>query len=241
MNAEGKIIDFSLPTPLTEFAPTYKFYGWGFHYENQKNCDIMRNWILNNKQRIIDEYPADKLSEISDGGTGLGSATTTARYQYYNLFHETRNIKAFIDFRKRLYVEYCAFMDQLKYIRKECNVHSWMNVMDVGQDIKVHNHGTKPWHYLSGNVHLDNYETHTYYLRPIDKGLFKFNNVKGGTMFFPSQMYHGASKFNSLEGKRVSMAFDLYPKKYGQTDGKNIYGVQKPDEMEYPIVDLKVE
>lgn len=230
---KGQIIDFSMPIPKTEFAPTYRFWGWAFQYDNEKNCDIMRNWVLNNKQRIIDAYNTENNVHINDGGTGLGKDTTTARYRLYNIWHETAEVPAFIDFRKRLYDEYCEFMEALKYSVKECTIQGWMNVMDAGEAIKVHNHGAIPQAYLSGNLHLDNYKTKTYYIRPIDKGVWHFTNVKGGCTIFPSQMMHGTDTHNELTGKRVSVAFDIYVKKFNL--------VKSVDGHEYPIVDFNAK
>ena len=233
MTTTGKLIDFSLPKPKTEFAPTYRFWGWAFHYKNEKNCDIMRNWVLNNQQRIIDKYDPDDYNHIDDAGTGLGKNTTTARYRLYNLWHETAEIPAFVDFRKRLYDEYCEFMETLTYAVKECTIQGWMNVMGAGEQIKVHHHGTRPESYLSGNLHLDNYPTKTYYLRPIDKGLWNFTNVKGACTLFPSQMMHGTDTYNELNGKRVSVAFDIYVKQFNL--------IKDVDGLKYPKVDFKVE
>lgn len=197
--------------PLTEFAPSWHIPMWSAIYPNQQNIDIMRVWIQDNEQRLIDKY--SNIDVRNDGGTGLGLNSLTAQYNKFNLFQETCGIKEFEDFLKFIRVQYISFMKELNCPSRSCYLYSWANVMRPGQSVDKHNHGATHYAYLSGNMHFDNYETITRYYNPYGDVHYDFENVKGGLTFFPSYLMHGTN--DHLEKKnRVSMAFDLLDKSY---------------------------
>lgn len=194
--------------PLTEFAPAWNFAFWTAKYEKLDEVDFMREWIINNEQRIIDKY-ADTSGRGGDGGTGLGDNSLTAQYSKFNLFTETQEIPEFQRFFKFLRSEYSNFMKELKTEDRKCSIYSWANVVRPGQDIKRHNHGGYHFSYLSGNMHFDDYKTVTSYYNPFDIIQYDMPNVKGGVTFFPSYIFHSVNS-HTEEGKRVSMAFDIF-------------------------------
>ena len=73
--------------------------------------------------------------------------------------------------------------------------------------MEAHSHGLRFSSYLSGNFHLDNYNTITTY-RYLDNWV-ALDNVKGGLIMFPSQLLHEVSIYND-QYPRVSIAFDLH-------------------------------
>lgn len=194
--------------PLTEFAPTWSIPFWTAQYPNERNLDVMKDWILNNEQRLISLYCENSRS---DGGTGLGQYSLTAQYNSFNLFEETKHIPEFQDLLAFIKSEYCNFMLTYQSAVRDCVMYSWANVVRETQSINCHNHGASHYSYISGNMHFDNYNTITRYNNPVDTITYDFPNIKGGLTFFPSYLFHSASTYEDA-GKRVSMAFDLYDK-----------------------------
>ena len=67
---------------MNEFAPVWNLPLWFDQYGNKDELDIMRQWIIDNEQKIIEE---NKQKSKDDGGTGLGLDSLTA--QYLSLIH----------------------------------------------------------------------------------------------------------------------------------------------------------
>jgi len=203
--------------PLTEFTPSWNIPFWHCVYDNKQHIDFIRNWIIDNEQTIINTVAE---SSGDDGGTGLGSESLTAQHMGYNLFKMTKQLPAFqglFNFIKSQYVEY---MQQYQAITRECIMFSWANVVHKGQTITKHGHGALDFAYLSGNMHLDNYNTETVYYCPQDDGLqFKFPNIAGGLTFFPSYILHEVPT-HKQDLKRVSLAFDLFDKTHYANPGE---------------------
>ena len=194
--------------PLTEFSPTWSIPFWYTTYDNLEEIDIMRQWIIDNEQVIIEKY-ADEPRRGGDGGTGLGMESLTAQYSKFNLFEESKDVPEFQNLLKFMREEYSKFMTELGTLDRSCSIYSWANVVRPGQDIKRHNHGGYHFSYLSGNMHFDNYKTTTTYYNPFDIVQYDMENVKGGMTFFPSYMFHSVNKHEE-DGKRISMAFDIF-------------------------------
>ena len=91
--------------PLTEFSPRWRIPFWISRYDYTDNIDYMRDWIIDNEERIIDQYA---YKSRNDGGTGLGTRSLTAQYNTFNLFKETKDIEPFQHFFKFLRAEYEA-------------------------------------------------------------------------------------------------------------------------------------
>ena len=196
--------------PLTEFAPVRTIPFWIAQYPDENDLDVMRNWILNNEQRLIAQYSDYSRS---DGGTGLGKYSLTAQYNSFNLFSETKDIAEFQNLLKFLRQEYKNFMNAYGTAIRECSMYSWANVVRTGQSIDIHNHGATHYAYLSGNMHFDNYNTTTDYFNPFDTISYTRPNIKGVLTLFPSYLFHSAS-VHTEPFDRVSMAFDLYDKQH---------------------------
>lgn len=206
--------------PLTEFTPTWNIPIWTTQYDNAAHIDSMRDWIIDNEQSIIDKYSGLESKYVSDGGTGLGSDSLTAQYNKFNLFKDAANVPEFHDLLKFIRAEYGKFMVELNAPVRACSMYAWANVMRTGQKIKRHNHGGYHYSYISGNMHFDNYDTTTRYYNPFDSLYYDFDNVKGGLTFFPSYVYHSTGEF-AADGKRVSMAFDLFDQTHLRSHDSN--------------------
>jgi len=212
--------------PETPFTPEWNIHLWTTQYTNLENLKIIRDWITTNGPIIIEKY---KNENKNDGGTGLGDKSLTATFRYFDLFYETSNIDAFLDLKKFLESEYRKFCKELKIKTEKCFVNSWANIAHTGQKIEKHNHGATHYAYLSGNMHLDNYDTQTIYHNPFDHNVqYAVPNIEGGITLFPSYLYH-SSTTHKEDNDRVSLAFDILvetisPKPEGRlcTDFNNI-------------------
>ena len=56
--------------PETEFTPSWRIPFWRAVYPNEENIDFMKNWIIDNEDRLISQYSSQSRN---DGGTGLGT------------------------------------------------------------------------------------------------------------------------------------------------------------------------
>ena len=79
-----KFMRFISQPPISPYAPF-----WDFRVGTSKCDDIDVNSLsqfLLSKENEIKKLPSsvDDNGEISDGFTGLGSNTTTSKFQYYN-------------------------------------------------------------------------------------------------------------------------------------------------------------
>ena len=192
--------------PETEFTPAWRIPFWRTVYTSDENIDFMKNWILDNEEKLISQY---NQNSRNDGGTGLGTNSLTAQYNSFNLFKETENIPEFQDFYQFLRIQYNLFMREAQAQTRNCVMYAWANVLRPGQSVAKHYHGASHYSYLSGNMHFDNYETITRYYNPFNEQYYDCPNQKGGITFFLSYIFHEATEFKQ-EGKRVSMAFDLF-------------------------------
>lgn len=200
------ISNFRSMKPQTPFTPEWNINIWFSKYENKDNLKIMKSWILENESVIIEKH---KSKEKHDGGTGLGEKSLTANFIYFDLFYETRNIDAFVDYKKFVESEYRKFCKELKIKDEKCFIISWANVAKNKQKIHKHNHGATHYAYLSGNCHLDNYETETIYHNPYDHNVrYTVPNVEGGLTLFPSYLYHSSTEHKE-KNDRISVAFDI--------------------------------
>ena len=189
--------NFSSIDPLTPFTPTWNINLWVTTYENKENLYIMKDWIEQNAP-IIKEKHKDK--ERNDGGTGLGNDSLTSNFQYFDLFDETKDIDAFVDYKLFVKNEYKKFCKELNVNNEICTLNSWANIVHTGQKIKKHNHGATHFSYLSGNGHLEDYETSTVYFNPFDNGVqYTIPNRQGGLTFFPSYAWLGSGALNTSD------------------------------------------
>lgn len=203
--------------PETEFAPEWQIPFYTSIYENQKDLDNIKSWIIENEKEIILKY-GDKSR--GDGGTGLGEKSLTAQYNNFNLFLETENIPEFSRLLDFIREQYKNFISEYQVDPRPCYMWCWANVLRTGQKVDFHNHGSTQYAYLSGNIHLDDYETETKYYHPIERFTYNFPNVKGKLTMFPSYIFHDTDIYEQEE-PRVSIAFDLLDMRHSENFEKN--------------------
>ena len=202
----------SLP-PLTPYAPT-----WDFKVGTSPCNDIDLNSLSNlllEKEREIKKLPLSTRDDgkPSDGNTGLGLNSTTARFQSYNLLTwghpEINKLKSHIVKSLFEYNSACGNKTPV-----ELYSHSWYNVLRFNQRITPHLHSVYPHCYLSGHFNVQVNKTSTCYLNPVniinEPEVIEIENKPGELTLFPSYIFHYTTRHYSFN-PRITIAFDINP------------------------------
>jgi hypothetical protein len=187
--------------PLTEFSPSWNIPLWLTNWTDLDHVDQCRKWIVDNEKTILN------LEYSNSGGTGLGEDHITTRFGRYNLLKmEDAAFGELLTFLRYSYLEY---VKQQQLELKDLQIVCWANILRKDEGMDSHAHGAQPDSYLSGNVHLDDYETKTVYHSAFDpESKIALPNKKGGCVIFPSCVPHYVEK-HTKDDVRVSVAFDL--------------------------------
>lgn len=239
---DARIISFESDQPQTPFAPQWSWkVGEKLISKGRVNTDSLRDYILEKEKEIIAKHPPD-----SDGQTGLGAKSLTARFKYYNAMEwdhpEIKNLKKeIVKFHKQFVKQAIGVgYNPPKGIRIRC----WANVMRRGERIKKHLHSLHPHTYIGGHFTVACNETATIYVNPFDhsdeqsilrrvkngetlssQSLYPAENVVGKLTFFPNYVPHMTTPHRSDE-ERITMAFDLTP----------LASVFRDDETDLPLL-----
>jgi hypothetical protein len=190
--------------PTTEFTPSWNFPIYTDQWLEVEKIDKIRSWLLDREEEFIATFPYHH-----DGGAALGKDSVTSRHGLYSLFWFEKDIPEIMDLLKFIRESYVKFITEENAIPRDSYIVSWFNVARKDQDIKQHAHGADHESYLSGNIHLDTYDTYNTFISPYDdRSAFIRDNVKGGISIFPSCVPHYSSVYEGEE-PRVSIAFDL--------------------------------
>ena len=206
-----KFYRFISKPPVSPYAPQ-----WDFRVGTSLCEDIDTNSLsefLLSKEKEVKKLPTsvDNSGVETDGYTGLGSNSTTAKFQHYNIltWSHPEITKLRSNIAKKL----------LKY-NSECGVKSpnviyiicWYNVLRFGQKIKPHHHSLDPNCYLSGHFNVQVNDTSTVYMSPVnqinDPGMADIKNIPGELTLFPSHIFHYTTPHYSFK-PRITIAFDL--------------------------------
>ena len=152
--------------------------------------------------------------KISDGYTGLGENSTTAKFSEYNIFtwdnNEVQKLKEKI---KELHYE---FLDLIKIdLPKDLYIQCWVNIMRKGQKINPHIHSTDPHSYLGGHIVVQCENTSTYYICPQNQlssnepSIFNSKNEVGKMTIFQNCIPHYTDTHMG-DKERITIAFDLH-------------------------------
>ena len=199
------IIKIKSGLPRTEYAASWNISIGRAVWNEPEKIDTIRNWLIDNEERIKNEY-----LPLNDGGTGLGDSSVTSRYGRYHLFQFADELPELNDLLKFLRLSWMQFVSKDFTSCLELNFVCWFNIVYENEKIKEHSHGCGLDGYLSGNMHLDNYSTHTYYRSPFNfQQSIPIENVKGGFTLFPSYVPHRTDVYTNASVPRVSIAFDL--------------------------------
>jgi hypothetical protein len=211
-----KIESFLSATPQTPYAPTWNFkIGTSF-------CDdidtVSFSKFLLKKEKEIKKLPSsvDMDEKFTDGYTGLGKNSTTAKFQHYNILAwDDNNIKKL---KQNIVKNLITYNDQCKNkTPDDLWIQCWFNVLRFGQKIKPHLHSTKPCSYLSGHFNVQVENTSTVYMLPInqinDPEVIDIRNNPREMTIFPSYIFHYTTPHYSLK-PRITIAFDISYYKY---------------------------
>ena len=202
----------SLP-PITPYAPT-----WDFKIGTSLCDDIDLNSLsslLLSKEREIKKLPSSTGDggKPTDGYTGVGIDSTTAKFKSYNLFTwdhpEINKLKSHI--LKSLFEYNSACGNETPV---ELYSYSWYNVLRFSQKITPHLHSIHPHCYLSGHFNVQVNKTSTCYLNPVnvinDPEVIEIKNKPGELTLFPSYVFHYTTRHYSFK-PRITIAFDINP------------------------------
>jgi hypothetical protein len=199
-----KILRIKSLHPNTEYTPSWNYPVGIDQWNDEKSVDTIKNWLIANEQDFIDRYPV-----YHDGGTGLGLDSVTGRHGQYNLFEYIKHLPELDDLLNVLRFKYLEFVSKEQGNWRDLDIYAWFNIMRNGQKIEEHGHGADERSYLSGNMHLDTYNTLNTYRSPFDpSSQVIVGNTKGDIAFFPSCVPHYSDEYIGTE-PRVSIAFDL--------------------------------
>ena len=206
-----KFKGFCSRPPISPYAPQ-----WDFRVGTSVCKDIDTNSLsrfLLSKEKEVKKLPTSlgKNNTSSDGYTGLGSRSTTAKFQSYNILTwdhpeikklKSNIAKSVIDFNDK-----CG--------NKTPNIlwiQCWYNVLRFGQKIRPHHHSIYPDCYLSGHFNVQVNNTSTMYMSPInqlnDPDVIDIRNKVGDMTLFPSYIFHYTTPHYSFK-PRITIAFDV--------------------------------
>ena len=206
-----KFKGFCSRPPISPYAPQ-----WDFKVGTSVCKDIDTNSLsrfLLSKEKEVKKLPTslgeDETS--SDGYTGLGSRSTTAKFQSYNILTwdhpEIKKLKSNIAKSVIDFNDECGNKTpNILWIR------CWYNVLRFGQKITPHHHSVDPDCYLSGHFNVQVNDTSTVYMSPInqlnDPEVIDIKNKVGDMTLFPSYIFHYTTPHYSFK-PRITIAFDL--------------------------------
>ena len=188
---------------VSPYAPTWDIPMGLCQWMKWHKIDEIKEFLLSKEDYIL------SLPYNTDANTRLKEDSITTRFGKYHLFDfvdECPALEELLEWIKEQYREF-VLLDQTQLF--ELDFSCWYNIIRTGDEIKSHRHASDPLAYLSGNMHLDNYDSFTCYNH---MGMINnIPNIKGGLTFFPSYLKHGVDKYMGKE-PRVSLAFDTYIK-----------------------------
>ena len=205
-----KVINFKSKPRNNFFAPEWNYF-LAEDFIKDINFNNLTKFLLSKKKQILKLPNTIKENKISDGYTGLGINSTTARFNKYNvLTWENENIYKLKNNILNFYKNFVFFFKQ--ELPKELYIQCWVNIMNKGEKINAHLHSTSPDCYLGGHVCVQVNNTSTYYINPINQinepEIYKSENTIGKITLFQNNIPHYTDE-HKFEEKRITIAFDL--------------------------------
>jgi hypothetical protein len=205
-----KIINFKSNPKNNFFAPDWNYF---IAEELIKNVDFKKlsNYFLNKRKELLKLNNTIKENKISDGYTGLGKDSTTARFNKYNVF-SFKN-KDIDKLKKNILKSYEKFLKCFNLsLPNKLYIQSWVNIMNKNEKINKHIHDTSPDCYLGGHVCVQVSDTSTYYINPInqinDPEIYQSKNQVGKITLFQNNIPHFTDEHKN-DKERITIAFDL--------------------------------
>ena len=160
---------------------------------SSKECEIIKEYILSNEDRIKQLGP--------DMYSGTSENSLTGRYKYFNYLYTDEIGSILIPKLDKIFSEI-----GVKY---PISVQCWANTFRKNEGISVHKHGPINESFLCANLFISGPTKPgtTYY---IDNNFLDCENHPGEIHIFDSNLYHYVSE-NKTEEIRISLAFDILP------------------------------
>tara|TARA_B100000131_G_scaffold112879_1_gene110021 strand:- start:1383 stop:2048 length:666 start_codon:yes stop_codon:yes gene_type:complete len=197
--------------PQSPYAPQWDFR-IGTSLCNDVDTNSLSKFLLK-KEKEIKKLPSSRNinGKLTDGFTGLGSNSITAKFQSFNLLTwdhpEIKKLKTNIARNIIQYNSKCGNITP-----PEIWIQCWYNVLRFGQKIKPHFHSSSHYSYLSGHFNVQTNKTSTCYMSPInqlnDPDVANVKNIPGEMTIFPSYIFHYTTPHYSLR-PRITIAFDM--------------------------------
>jgi hypothetical protein len=209
---ELKIINFKSEPKNNFFAPEWNYFMCETIFKNI-DCKSLAKFLLKKEKEIIKLKPTMRQDALkyTDGYTGLGENSTTARFQEYNVFNFKN--KEISKLKKKIIQMHNVFLKTLNLpIPNNLYVQCWYNVMEKGQKINPHIHGFNSDTYLGGHFCVQTKDTSTYYINPVNQinepETYQSQNKTGKLTLFQNCIPHYTDE-NKSNLKRITIAFDL--------------------------------
>ena len=196
--------------PLTPFAPNYAYYLTDKKIFSEEECKEWNTYLLEQEQILLDKF---RIS-LGEGGTGLGIASITSRYNFFNVlgfdFYLVSKLKkALYDGIKTI----LSVSDNTNWYETLYG-RSWFNVLRKEEAMDTHSHGYHKNSFYGFHVTISATETFTSYYHPVKfqevkvGGTFHVPNKIGNLTLFPNHIPHSVST-NRYETPRISIAGDI--------------------------------
>ena len=215
------------PNPKTPYAP-FVDVSLG-HKVLQIDCNILTKLLLDKEPEVLQlPVSTDANGNFTDGGTGTGRDSITARFQNFNILSwkyelQIRNLQYQI---KDAIEEYNGHFGNRT--PDKLYINCWYNVLRRGGQIRPHLHSCHEYSYLSGHVTVQSDDTCTGYINPVNikefflsivkpTGLrelvesgntYEIDNNVGELTIFPTRLAHYTSVHES-DIPRITIAFDV--------------------------------
>ena len=192
---------WSSDEPLSPLAPSWRIPFFETNLKDAAACHALREAVRRHSVEVL------SLPSGSDGNTGLGATSMTARFQRYNVLSwEDPSIQLL---KRSLHRSYLEFIGALGLERQRVYIQCWANALRAGQFIGRHVHTTGPWGYISGNLSLSNSPAQTVYNYLYDDAYaLPMPSLEGRLVLFPSYIPHRTTRHVGSD-TRISIAFDI--------------------------------
>lgn len=192
---------WSSEAALSPLAPSWHIPFFETTRDEPHICRALCDVIMGHEAELM-QMPAG-----SDGNTGLGSASLTARFQRYNLL--TWDDPEVAGLNDRIRNDYLRFLEALGLPRRRVYIQCWANQLRAGQFVGRHVHTIGPLAYISGNLCLTDSPARTVYNYIYDDAYsLPFPSRAGQLVLFPSYLPHSTTRHTGPD-LRFSIAFDL--------------------------------
>lgn len=205
-----KIIHFKNEEKQNPFSLEWNYFIFE-SYLKKIDFKSLSKFLLKKKKDILKLPTSFDNTRQSDGLTGLGNDSTTARFKHYNVLNwKNKNI---VLIKKAIRMLHNEALNQLNLpVPKEIYIQCWVNIMNKGQKIKCHSHGYTPNIYLGGHICVQCDNTSTYYVNPVQQldiaYTYKSKNEIGKITMFQGHLPHYTDEHNT-EKERITLAFDI--------------------------------